>query len=80
MAILFMIYAHRNILRTSLKKMLFRPVGFGATLVLWGFIVNQFEIPLYLSALVFLIGAAGFVFAFGLLSPFLRILWPQKFE
>ena len=36
MAILFMVYAHRKILRTSLKKMLLRPLGFGATLVALG--------------------------------------------
>ena len=80
MAILFMIYAHRKILRTSLIKMLLRPLGFGATVVLWGYVVNQFEGQFYLSAFVFLIGAAASVFAFGLLSPFLSILWPQKFK
>jgi len=80
MAILFMVFAHRKILRTSLKKMILRPLGFGATLVAWGYVVNQFEGPFYLSALIFLMGAAASVFAFGLLSPFLRIIWPQKFK
>ncbi len=80
MAILFMVFAHRKILRTSLKKMILRPLGFGATLVAWGYVVNQFEGPFYLSALVFLMGAAASVFAFGLLSPFLSILWPEKFK
>lgn len=80
MAILFMIYAHRKILHSPLKRMLLRPVGFGIALVLWGFLLNQFKGPFYLSALVFLLGASAFVFAFGLLSPFLSIIWPQKFK